>query len=281
MNDKPLNITGRRQLMVDPRIVAESYNAFACMAEAEKHGRVIELPDKLKSSGQLHGGSILHDPQTNNVRIYYNVIDKATGLREVATAESDDGLHFEYPQLALRETASELRNNFVRVSKDVPDTDRMLHARRTDAAGGRKFVEPGQAGIETLDEILTAHLPVGHHIEAGPFLIEHGKPHRIVQRFPDVSLSQISHGFDPLQHDAQPAGHRITADELGGKQRIHPISSPPPLYQRTSTMHTGPACLPGTASQPRTRPCRASLHCPRRSHILDERIDYGRALNTP
>jgi len=158
VNDKPLNITGFRQLMVDPRIVAESYNAFACMAEAEKHGRVIGLPDKLKGTGQLHGGSVMRDPHTNKIRIYYNVIDKATALREVATAESDDGLHFEYPRLDLRKTAGEPHNNFVRVSKDVPDTDRMLHARRADAAislNGRLDEPAWQEASATINFIKT------------------------------------------------------------------------------------------------------------------------------
>ena len=49
MSAAPLDITGQKQLMLDPRVVAESDNAFTCMSEANKIGKIIELSDSMNS----------------------------------------------------------------------------------------------------------------------------------------------------------------------------------------------------------------------------------------
>ena len=131
MSRNTLDITRQRQLMVDPRVVAESHNAFPCVAEATRIGKVIGLPDKLQNRLRLHGGSVFRNPNTNRIRIYYNLHDPETHRREVALAESDDGLHFEFPHIGLRPLDGDTKNNLVRVTKDLPDTDRMLHAHLT------------------------------------------------------------------------------------------------------------------------------------------------------
>ena len=131
MESETLDITGRRQLMVDPRVVAEHHNVSPCVAEAARIGKVIGLPDEHQNRFQLHGGSIFRDPATNRIRIYYNLHDPETRRREVALAESDDGLHFEFPQIGHRSLDGDTKNNLVRVTKDLPDTDRMLHAHPT------------------------------------------------------------------------------------------------------------------------------------------------------
>ena len=132
MNNEPLDITGQRQLMVDPRVVDSFGRAMPCMAQAIKLGRVISLDERLKDRGAIHGTSALWDESMQRVRLYYNLRVPEEKIDLGAIALSTDGLHFEKPQLGLEEFEGSTDNNLICVTKSMPETDRMLEPYRTD-----------------------------------------------------------------------------------------------------------------------------------------------------
>ena len=133
MSTAPLDITGHKQLMVDPRIVAESHNAFTCMAEAQKLGKVIDLPDSMKGLCWPHYATVVWDEKLGKVRIYYSIHASRMEIY-YAVAESADGIHFDTPDMDLERLRAGRCRNILQINKSAPDCDRMLDAHRTTQA---------------------------------------------------------------------------------------------------------------------------------------------------
>lgn len=129
MNTTPLDITGQKQLMLDPRVIAESDNAFTCMSEANKIGKIIELPASMKQECWPHYATVVWDERLGKVRLYYEI---RTANREIysAIAESSDGEHFVSPDMDLERLRAGKCDNILQIRNTIPDCDRMLDAHR-------------------------------------------------------------------------------------------------------------------------------------------------------
>lgn len=123
-----LNITGRRQLMVDPRVIAEQDNCVKCMAEAKKIGRVVSLDPSLHGLGRMQYATAVWDDQLKKIRVYYCIYDKKHRCLN-GLAESADGEHFEALPLDPQ-MLDDPAKGVVHIRKEQPDCDRMLDAVR-------------------------------------------------------------------------------------------------------------------------------------------------------
>ena len=125
MKTGPVDITGQRQLLMDPRVVAESDNVLPSLAEARKLGKVIEQDPRLVGRATYEYSSALWDPERRKVRLYYTV-SLTNEYCLPALAESEDGVHFTRPALGVESFEGSTQNNFVTVGMKLPDIDRML-----------------------------------------------------------------------------------------------------------------------------------------------------------
>lgn len=127
----PLDITGRRQLMVDPRLIAEQDTCLKCMAEANRIGRVIGLPPGLHGLGKIQYGTVVWDEHLGRVRLYYCFYDRKRRCL-IGLAESADGEHFEGAPLDP-EMLDDPGRGMVHIRRTQPDCDRLLDATRAGA----------------------------------------------------------------------------------------------------------------------------------------------------
>ena len=127
MNIEPFNITGRRQLLLDPRIVAGQNNAMKCMSQARKLPRVIGLDEKLKGKCHIQYATVTYDSALQKVRLYYTMFDQGHKVFH-ALAESRDGEHFVTPPADLQQVLDEKVTPSVRITKGFADSQRMLDA---------------------------------------------------------------------------------------------------------------------------------------------------------
>ncbi len=134
MSDPSINITGQRQLLIDPRVVEKYWNVLPAMAEAKKLGKVIALEEKYHGNWAILYASAVWDEAIKKVRIYYNLISKDLKDERIALAESSDGIHFTKPRLNLVEFEGDGDNNFIRIDVDIPHNDRLLEPRKVDHA---------------------------------------------------------------------------------------------------------------------------------------------------
>ena len=131
MPTKPIDITSKRQLLLDPRLIEQVQNAFGCMSEPRKIGKVVGLPSKLKGQCFLHHGSVLWDQPSQKVRLYY-VYNFPEHRTVPVLAESSDGVHFEVPDLDPLQLQEAEHKSIVRITKNLPQSDRMLEPSRCD-----------------------------------------------------------------------------------------------------------------------------------------------------
>lgn len=130
MSAEALNITGKRQLMLDPRIVAEQHNVMKCMSQARKIGRVINLDPKLQETWRLQYATVTWDDRLKKVRLYYSLYGGKNCYHGLA--ESSDGEHFQTWPEDTEQVLDETVTGRVRITKDFADCDRMLDPLRID-----------------------------------------------------------------------------------------------------------------------------------------------------
>lgn len=127
MTDAPIDITGRRRLLMDPRVVAEMRNAIPSVAEANKIGKVIDVPAGLRGRASVGNASVVWDPAVGKVRVYHELQFSHT-YRVIALAESEDGEHFTRPVLGARALDGDRHNSLIALHVDTPRTRRMVRA---------------------------------------------------------------------------------------------------------------------------------------------------------
>src|SRR5579859_7092663 len=88
-----------------------------------------------------------------------------------------------------------------------------------DFAEDADWLESIEALVKTLNEIPPAHLAIGNDVDAGPFLVEDGQIHRVVEGLANVGRA-IFAGVDCLERRPQPARNRVAADHGRGKQAV-------------------------------------------------------------
>ena len=105
--DKVWDVGDRRQLFIDHRFIAESFNADLCLHQATKTGEMNIKPDKPWEVGGVGPySSVLKDGDT--YMMWYHVmssvqwdVDKEAGA--ICLARSKDGITWEKPNLGVTE----------------------------------------------------------------------------------------------------------------------------------------------------------------------------------
>ncbi len=104
-------------LAADPSLRAGMQNTNVTMGQATYHGQVLALDQPWESGYTLGGGSTVTDPDTGQLRMYYELNNPHSGVTLVAMATSNDGVHWTKPALNVTGTryTNDPSNNFVNI----------------------------------------------------------------------------------------------------------------------------------------------------------------------
>ena len=128
-----LNITGKRQLMIDPRIVAEQNRTMKCMSQARKLGRVMGLDERVRNKCWFQYATVTWDQALQKVRLDYAIYDRDKNIFH-GVAHSSDGEHFQTPEADMLQVIGQMLKPSVRITRDFAECQRMLKACWADGA---------------------------------------------------------------------------------------------------------------------------------------------------
>ncbi len=114
----PVEIGTRKQLFVDNFIVERQDNVFRVLNQPAKYhaNPVIELEPTQKVGGEEHiiaMGNVMYDEEERLFKMWYECADYTWSFNLIAYATSEDGIHWERPNLGIIDFRGSRENNFV------------------------------------------------------------------------------------------------------------------------------------------------------------------------